>query len=227
MGPASPVDTLGTAEQDEVEHRAIDDVGVVPVIGSRPHDDHRLTVGSLGVAGELAGDADHQAGVDAGDVLLPCRRVRLLGVHVVIRPVPREPLASDPVLGEREIQDRGDELPADPLGRNAPPHRRRRPACGVIKADQLDVDHLVVDAQQREQRVNLTKVEVPSTLPFGPPPEANRTLWDDRLAVAQVDQHRLPLRVLRCLTEVRCTEEAPRLMHIAGRIKSDREMGDQ
>src|SRR5450759_5124192 len=90
MRPAAAVDALAAAQHREGEERAIDLVGVEPMVGARTHRDHRAALGQLRVTGELPRHPGRSGRGHGGDRLLPCRCV---GLRVVIagRPLTRQP----------------------------------------------------------------------------------------------------------------------------------------
>ena len=80
--PAATIDSLAAGQRDHGQECPVDGVGVEPVVGSCPQDDHRTTAGLLGILRELASDPDGLLGRHAGDLLLPGRGV---GRRVVSR----------------------------------------------------------------------------------------------------------------------------------------------
>ena len=94
--PAAAVDALAAGQRGQRQHRPVGGVGVEPVVGAGPHEDHRPAAGAFGVVGELAGDPGHRRGRHAGDRLLPRRGVRLGGVVVAGGPLPRQPGPATP-----------------------------------------------------------------------------------------------------------------------------------
>ena len=130
--PATTVDALASGEGDQREERAVDRVGVEPVVGPGPEDDHRAAAGLLGVGGELPADPLGHRGRHAGDLLLPCRGVGR-GVVVAGRPVAGQALAAHSVLRQHQVVDRGDQARTRRPSRARPRARRgdgsRRPRC--------------------------------------------------------------------------------------------------
>ena len=55
--PAAAVDALAAGQRDHRQERAVDRVGVEPVVGARTEDDHRAAAGVLRVLRELPADA--------------------------------------------------------------------------------------------------------------------------------------------------------------------------
>ena len=142
VGPAAPVAALAAAELDQRQHGPVDHVGVVPVVGAGPHDDHGTSVGVDRVLRELPGDPDDLRGGNVGDGLLPRGGVDALDVVVVLRPVSGQTRAGHAVLGQQQVEDGGDQPVPDP------PHRHPAPQpeglLGVVcEAGQLHLDHLV------------------------------------------------------------------------------------
>ena len=84
-------------------------------------DHHRAAIGLFRIVGEFAGDGDRLLGRNAGDRLLPGRRIG----HVVViarRASAAEP-AVEPVIGAQKIEDRGDDSLAVGKRRAAAPAR--------------------------------------------------------------------------------------------------------
>src|SRR5690606_27652955 len=77
VGPTAAIDALTAGQGGQREEGTVDGVGVEPVVRARAHNDHRSAAGLLGVARELARDAGDALGRQAGDALLPGRRVLL------------------------------------------------------------------------------------------------------------------------------------------------------
>src|ERR1035437_7323699 len=71
MRPAAAVDALAAAQHREGEERAIDLVGVEPMVGARTHRDHRASLGQLRVPGELPRHPGRGSRRHGGDRLLP------------------------------------------------------------------------------------------------------------------------------------------------------------
>ena len=111
------------------------------MVGARAHHDHRAAVGALGVAGELAGDAGDELGVDAGDLLLPGGRVGL-GVVEAGGPVARQALARHAELGGQQVEDRRDQVAVDAPHRDAAAHRPAALGLADVEARQVDGDGL-------------------------------------------------------------------------------------
>ena len=127
MRPAAAVHALAAAQHRQREERAVDLVGVEPVVGPGPHRDHRPAAGQLGVAGELPRHPGRRSRRHRGDRLLPGRRAGRRRVVVAGRPRPRQPVASHRVLRHQQVEHRGHQPAADP---DRPARRggsRRRP----------------------------------------------------------------------------------------------------
>ena len=80
MRPAAAIAALRAREEQEVEERAVDNIGMVPVVDAAAHDDHRLAIRLDGVVGEFAGRVDASLSRHARVLLLPFRRVR----HILV-----------------------------------------------------------------------------------------------------------------------------------------------
>ena len=93
--PATAVDALAAGQVGQGEKRAVDRVGVEPVVGAGAHHDHRAAARLLGVGGELTADPGRRRGGHPGDRLLPGGGVRRVGVVVPARPLTRQALPVD------------------------------------------------------------------------------------------------------------------------------------
>jgi hypothetical protein len=193
VGPAAAVDALAATELDQRQEGPIDLVGVKPMVGAGAHRDHRAPFGELGVAGELPRHPRDQLALDAGDRLLPGRRAGLR-ILVVRRPLPGQALAPDPVVGEAEVEHRGDQVAADPDRRHAAAHRTSPLPLADVEAGQVEGDALVGALQQRQHRLDAIQLQVP--LPGLSVTVAHRPLRHHDLARVGVEQDRLPFAVL-------------------------------
>ena len=191
--PAAPVDPLAPAHHQQREEGPVDLIGVEPVIGAGAHRDHRAAVGLLGVAGELAGDADDELAIDRRDRLLPSGRI---GRRVVVvgGPVAGQVRAGNAVVGEGQVEDRGHELTADPHRRDAAADRRAALAGADVEARQVDRDPLAAAVEHAERRLEAVEAQVP--LPRLAVTVADRAARHGGLAGGRIDHDRLPLVVL-------------------------------
>ena len=205
--PAAPVHALAAAEQHEVEHRPVDLVGVVPVVRARSHHDHGAAVRPLCVAGELAGDADHPARVDARVLLLPGRRVRLR-VVVALGPVSGQLASAHAELGGEQVEHRRDEVAPDPPCGNAAAVRTAALRVADVEARQLHLDELIVGAEQGQRGLEPVELQVPLAHSFLAPAEADRAVGYGGRARLLVEDDPLPLGVPSGLAEVGCAKEA-------------------
>ncbi len=197
--PAAAVAALAAGDRGEHQHRAVDLVGVEPVVDPGPHQDHPATLGVDRVLRPLAGQALDLRGRDARVGLLPGRGRGVRRVVVAGRPLPGEAVARDAVLGEHQVQDRGHEPVPHPCDRYAASVVADL-AVGVVEARQLDLDGLagpaLVVGVHRERRVDVPALEVPPAQPLVAEAVADGALRDADLAGAGVDDGRLPHRVL-------------------------------
>ena len=108
VGPATPVAPFATAKLDQRQHGPVDHVGVVPVVGTSPHDDHGAPIGVDRVLRELAGDPDDLCGGNVGDGLLPCGGVDAFDIVVILRPGAGQARAGHAVLSQQQVEDGGD-----------------------------------------------------------------------------------------------------------------------
>ena len=190
------------------------------MVGAGAHHDHRAPLGALGVAGELAGDLGHHAGVDAGDRLLPGGGEGPAGVVVTARPAARQPVAAHPELGAEEVEDGGHP------GIGDPPHGHaaaQRLACFAVEVGQRHLEQLLVVAVERERRVDAAQLQVPAPLPRLAPAVADRAPRGDRTGRDGVEDGRLPLRVLGLGAEVGVAQEAPRHQVPVALLEADQE----
>ena len=220
--PTAAVAALRAREEQEVEDRAVDDVGVVPVVDATAHDDHRLALRLDGIVGEFAGRVDTGLSRHARVLLLPFRRVR----HILV--VRGSALAAeatvDRVVSERQIVDRRDEdfaiLRLDAFGRDHAAHDALTALVAEVR--ELDLDDLVELAEHRELRQDLRArvavlfVQVPLLLVV--PAVAHRAIRHDELARELIDDVVLELRVLVLAAHVLAVEEAARLVAAVGAL---------
>ena len=172
------------------------------------HDDHRAAAGILGVLGELSADALGHGRRHSGDLLLPGGRVGL-GVVVAGGPRARQPVATDAVLREEEVEDSRDQ-PLAALG--AEPGRGdtssvRSAALVVCLADveagQEDLDVLGArGAVQRQGGIDAFEVEVPLALAGLVEAEAEGSVGDVGPTGRAVDENGLEGRTLSRVAEV-------------------------
>ena len=74
MRQTAPVHPYAAGQHQRHDPGPVEQVVVIPVIGSSPDDDQVLAVGSLGVATPFPGKAQQRIAVDSGEFLLPGRR---------------------------------------------------------------------------------------------------------------------------------------------------------
>ncbi len=205
--PAAAVDPLAPAQEQHAEHAAVDLVAVEPVVRAGPHDDHRPALGDLRVAGELARDPRHQAAVDVRVLLLPGGRPGL-GIVVTGGPVAGQAVASDAELRAEQVEHGGHEPVADPLGGNAAAHDAAALGLADVETRQVELDELVVGAEQREPRSDVAELEVPVAGALLAPAVADGAVGHGELAGGVVEDDGLPLGVLGRLADVGGAEEA-------------------
>jgi hypothetical protein len=106
VGPAAAVDPLAAAQHDQREERAVDLVGVEPVVGAGAHRDHRPALGQFRVAGELPGHPGRRGGGHRRDRLLPRRGAWRPRVVVSGRPFTGQALPRHGVLRHQQVEHR-------------------------------------------------------------------------------------------------------------------------
>ena len=79
--PTAAALTDAAAEDKHIDQAAVVHVEVEPVVEARPDDNHRATMGLIGVIGKFTCSADDMRAGDAGDLLRPGRGV---GFHVIV-----------------------------------------------------------------------------------------------------------------------------------------------
>ena len=222
MRPAAAIAALRAREEQEVEERAVDNIGMVPVVNAAAHDDHRLAIRLDGVVGEFAGRVDASLSRHARVLLLPFRRVR--HILVVRGSALAAEAAVDRVVGERQVVDRRDEdlaiLRLDALGR----HHAADDALLALIAEiwELDLDDLVELAEHRELRHDLRPriavflVQVPLLLVV--PAVAHRAIRHDEPPRELIDDVILELRMLVLAAHVLAVQEASRLVAAVGTL---------
>ena len=177
-----------------------------PLTDAGAHDDHRATTGLLGVRGELASDPDALIRRDAGDLGLPRGGVGGRGVVVPARPLAREARPFDAVLGQHQVEHRGDQVTAYAACRHTAPQHRTG-AVDRGERGQENLDRLGNLTGHGEGRSDPVEVEVPPPLTGLGVPESHRAVRHHRVAGRLVEQHGLPV-VLGCrLAEVGRGEE--------------------
>ena len=144
---------------------AVGDVGVEPVADAGADDDHGAPPGFLGVRGELPGHPEAGLGWHRRDRCLPGRGVGHRLVVVAARPFAGQAGTLDAVVGEHQVEDRGDLVLTDLDHRDAAPQDGALP-LRVGETGGGDLDRLgggVPD--QAERRVQVAQVEVPFARP--------------------------------------------------------------
>ena len=223
--PTAAVDALAPGQVGEGEERAVDRVGVEPVVGPRTHHDHRPAFGLLGVLRELAADAGRCRGRDTCDRLLPGRCVRRVHVVVPRRPRAREPGTSHAVLRHQEVEDGGDQMAVHTAHRHAT-REVGGSSVGGVETRRPDDHRPGGRLQQGQDGVHVSELEVPPAhagLAVAVPEGAVR---DDGLAGPGVDQHGLEGGVLLggLVGQVGGGEELPgRVLTVRDLIESDEE----
>jgi hypothetical protein len=147
---------------------------------------------------------------DRRDLFLPGRRVRRR-VVVAGGPVARHAWPADAVLGEQQIERRGDQPAADCPHRDAAVQDGAALVGSVIdvKAGQVHRDGLVA-ANERQRRLDPFEVQVPSTHAARRVPVAEGAVGDDRLSGRRIEEHRPPRISLTIVAQVRGREESVR-----------------
>ncbi len=102
MVHAATVPARTSGHDQRGDWRPVGLVVVVPVVDGGPDDDHRLAIGGLGVACELACQARDRVATDAGELLLPSGGVGT--VVVVVHRVVAAKAPADPELGHEQVK---------------------------------------------------------------------------------------------------------------------------
>ena len=212
--PAAAVASLAAREEQEVDDRAVDDVGVEPVVDAAAHDDHRAPVRLDRIVRDLARRLDDEVGCDACVLLLPCGRIGRI-VLVGARTLAAD-AAINRVVRERQIVDRRDEHLAV-CGLDAA-HGERTRQCALLtvvaKIRQLDLHRpglIIPDGETRADlraRVAVLLADVPFLLIA--PALGECAVRDDDLARFIVHDVVAELRVLLVASHVARGEHAPR-----------------
>ena len=189
--PAAAVHALAAAQHGEREERAVDLVGVEPVVGPGAHRDHRPAAGQLGAAGELPRHPRRGRGRHRGDRLLPGRRGRRGRVVVAGRPLPRQPGAGHRVLRQQQVEHGGHQPAAEPDHRHPAADHGAALGLARVEAGQADRDRVLVPAVQRQHRVDPAEVEVPPALARLGVARGQRAVRQHRLTGRRVEQHGL------------------------------------
>lgn len=222
VAPAAAVAALAAGEGEQGEERAVDGLRVEPVVRARAHQDHAAALRLLRRLGELPCHARRLGCRNRGQRLLPAGGAGRGRVLVPRRPDAGQTLAADPVLGQHQVEDGGDEpVPEATYGHTAA-DRPALPAIGVhaplvvLEAGQDDLDAVVGGAVQGQARDRVAEFEVPLRLLVLAPAVTEGAVRDDGLAGRVVDQHGLPLRVLGVLSEVGGGDELSGNQALAG-----------
>jgi hypothetical protein len=164
------------------------------------HDDHGPAAGLLGVAAELPADPFGGRGRDAGDALLPGRGIGLPGVGIRRGPVARQAVPAHAVLGQQQVEHRGDQAPRDPPSRHAAADHPRRPVIRV-EPGQVHRDPFGLWILHGQDRHDVTEVQVPPAQAFLAEPEPERPAGHGRLSGPAVQHDGLEVGVLAVLAQ--------------------------
>ena len=212
--PAATALADAAAEHQHVDDRAVIHVAVVPVVHSGADDHHRLAMRLVGVVGELSRDRDRLCARNAGDRLLPRRRVG--EVVVVAGGGLAGKAAGDAVVRREEVEHRRHPgLARGAFLAQRQPHRRR-PAHAHVAALRIrgEVGHFLA-AEVRERDLDRF-VRLAAVLD-------DRQLELHFVAAASVLRFEVP--AARVLAAVGAPAEADRAVgqhHLAGGVESDR-----
>ena len=208
--PAAAVASLAAGHRHQGQERPVDRVGVEVVVGPGAHDDHGTAAGLLGVPAELPADPLRGRGRDAGDGLLPGRGARLLRIGIRRGPVARQAVPAHAVLGQQQVEHRGDQAARDPPGRHAAADHPRRPVVGV-EPGQVHRDGFRIRPVHGQHRRDVTEVQVPPALASGAEPEPERPAGNGRLPGPAVQHDGLEVGVLGVLAQRVGGQELARL----------------
>ena len=214
MRPAAAVASLAAREEQEVDDRAVDDVGVEPVVDAAAHDDHRAPVRLDRVVCDLARRFDDELGCDACVLLLPCGRIGRI-VLVGARTLAAD-AAINRVVRERQIVDRRDKhLAVCGLDAAHGECTRQRALFAIVaEVRQLDLHRpglIIPDGEPRADlraRVAVLLADVPFLLIA--PALGECAVRDDDLARFVVNDVVAEVRVLLVAPHVARGEHTPR-----------------
>ncbi len=165
------------------------------MVGARAHEDHAAALGVDGVLRPLPGQPGDLLGRDAGDLTGPGRGRGRARVVIARRPRTWEPVASNPVVREQQVQDRGDHPVPDPPNRHATRLERHR-AIGGVEAGEPHEHLTLAGVQHAQHRLDVAEVEVPLAQALVAITEAHRPARHGNGVGAPVEEHRLPHGVL-------------------------------
>ena len=195
---AATVLTHATREHERHGARPVHEVPVIPVVDAGAHDDHALPAGHLRGIRPLTRELENRGGSDAGEDLLPGRRVRGVLVGVVLGVCAGQSTAHA-VLRHREVVDGRDQRRSvwslDLHDRNTTVH-------SLIESElsERGLDHLLGPSEQREHWIvrlivgNVFILHVPVALLLVPP-GTGAAFWNHEVASSGVDVHELPVAV--------------------------------
>ena len=210
--PAAAVHALAAAQHRQREERAVDLVGVEPVVGPGPHRDHRPALGQLGVARELPRHPGRRLRRHRGDHLLPCRRIGLHGVVVAGRPVAGQPVTTHRVLRHQQVEHRRDQPGTDPPDRHAAADHAAALGVSDVEARQVDGDGVLARVIEAQDRVDVSQLQVPLALAGLAEVRRESAVGKEGLTGGRIEQDGLVRRT--AILQVRCGQEPVRHMRV-------------
>ena len=206
MCPAATRLAHAAAQVQQIHDRAVGQVVVVPVVDRRTHDDHGFAMSLGGVVGELTAGAGQIGALHAGYLLGPGRGVGDIGVIVGSGDVLAAQAPVDTVLGDLQVEHRGDEGCCS-VSQRDPAHRHVAPeeiglALGEVGEAHRDDFHAVLAlARQFGAHVGavgflLQQIPFPYVFCTLGPAEADRAVGHHEGAGHFVPDDGLPLRVV-------------------------------
>ena len=186
---------------------------MIPVVHSRADDHHRAPVGLGGIIGKLTGDSYGLFGLNAGDLLLPCRGIGNIVVEGRGTGAAKSPI--DTVIGAQKVEHGRNTRLA--VGEFDAPHRHiaqqyvaalivfgevlmQRPAK-IRECHGCDIVALIDEAEGEIDLISrfaVLRLQIPpsGSLAFGRPAIPGRTLRHDEVAGLLFCRDGLPCRAL-------------------------------
>ena len=202
MAPAAARLSHATAHHQHVDDAAIRHVHVIPVVQCRADNDHAFAIGLVCIEPKLTCDLDDHLWFHTRVLLLPCRCIRFIGLHVIAGDIFTSQTTIQTVVGNQQIKHRCDQSIAairqsDAFGRHIPNLHILR--IGATKILESNSDHVISAIDQTQLGFNLLaivllRLEVPFTLLS--PTKTNGAFRRHHIACVLIDDQGFPVGVV-------------------------------